>query len=121
MEGILLFILALVQFFKFKIWRKIKADSSLFSKAFFILLAIGLGYFTFKTFSDLGHLREDFEFSIFRPLLVDLGNLSRRLLTASHKVEAGWVQVGLKSYQALLAILGLINISFFYFRKRREI
>lgn len=113
MEGILLVILGLVQFKKYKLAAKFRDQEGIYLKSFVLILVAGALYLAIRTFMDLRHLGPELNISFFRPLLVELKNISDSLLESGQEGLAGWAILAFNSYKLLLADLGLLNLSLF--------
>ncbi|MDO5028032.1 MAG: hypothetical protein Q4E36_02090 [Bacillota bacterium] len=117
MEGILLVILALVQFKKYKLAAKFRNRDGIYLKSFVLILGLGAVYLSIRTFMDLRHLGPDLNISYFKPLLGQLKNISDALIESKEDRLAGWAILAFNSYKLLLADLGLLNLAFFLSKK----
>ncbi|WP_054252800.1 hypothetical protein [Neofamilia massiliensis] len=120
MEALILLILILIQFKKFKLRDKFKDEGSIYIKSFLIILGLGAIYLAFRTAMDLSKLGSSVNISYYKPLLIELRNVSAELLAKNENVLAGWAIVGLKTYQYLLMTLALITLTLIFSRSKKS-
>lgn len=120
MEALILLILILIQFKKFNLRDKFKDEGSIYIKSFLIILGLGAIYLTFRTAMDLSKLWNSVNISFYKPLLIELRNISENLLMKSENILAGWALVGLRTYQYLLMTLALISLTLIFSRGKKS-
>lgn len=120
MEALILLILILIQFKKFKLRDKFKDEGSIYIKSFLIILGLGAIYLAFRTAMDLSKLGSSVNISYYKPLLIELRNISAELLAKNEKALAGWAIVSLRTYQYLLMTLALITLTLIFSRSKKS-
>ena len=120
MEALILLILILIQFKKFNLRNKFKDEGSIYIKSFLIILGLGAIYLAFRTAMDLSKLGSSVNISYYKPLLIELRNVSAELLSRSENVLAGWAIIGLRTYQYLLMTLALISLTLIFSKDKKS-
>lgn len=120
MEALILLILILIQFKKFKLRDKFKDEGSIYIKSFLIILGLGVIYLAFRTAMDLSKLGSSVSISYYKPLLIELRNISAELLAKNENALAGWAIVSLNTYQYLLMTLAIITLTLIFSKDKKS-